>query len=171
MTILLPAEDLLVKATYYVSSRTTLPSVQPFTATLITPHRARPFELRCQLNHCSYSVSVPIYWHASLVLLSSHTTPPPISRFVVLPLSRKRTNRALLLRQPQRPPPNASTMPGSYQPDRPQPRKCQQCICGIQNDRGIWCAKLKHIPTRREVKRCRHFCPKALLDDDYSSEA
>ena len=62
-------------------------------------------------------------------------------------------------------------MAGSYRPGDSGPRKCRECICGIENDRGIWCAKLKRIPAPREVKRCRHFCPKALLDDDCSSEA
>jgi len=40
-----------------------------------------------------------------------------------------------------------------------------ECLCGIQNDRGTWCAVLKKIPTTKEVKRCRRFCPKAILDD------
>ena len=39
------------------------------------------------------------------------------------------------------------------------------CICGIENGRGIWCVRLKKIPTHREVKLCRKFCPKIILDD------
>ena len=45
------------------------------------------------------------------------------------------------------------------------PKKCMQCICGIENDRGIWCARLKKIPASKEVKRCRQFCPKEILNE------
>jgi len=56
-------------------------------------------------------------------------------------------------------------MADSYKPGRFYPAKCMECICGIENDRGIWCVRLKKIPTPREVKRCRKFCPKVILDD------
>jgi len=56
-------------------------------------------------------------------------------------------------------------MAGSYRPEGAFPVKCRECICGIQNDRGIWCARLKKIPSPKEVKRCRTFCPKVILDD------
>jgi len=56
-------------------------------------------------------------------------------------------------------------MAGSYKSNDSGHRKCKECICGIQNDRGIWCARLKKIPSFREVKRCRHFCPKVILDE------
>jgi hypothetical protein len=55
-------------------------------------------------------------------------------------------------------------MAGSYQNDRQFPAKCRECICGIENGRGIWCARLKKIPNEREVRRCRHFCPRAILE-------
>jgi len=56
-------------------------------------------------------------------------------------------------------------MAGGYHPNRPLPGKCMECICGIENDRGIWCVRLKKIPTPTEVRRCRKFCPKVILDD------
>jgi hypothetical protein len=61
-------------------------------------------------------------------------------------------------------------MSGGYAPPRPRPAKCAQCICGIENDRGIWCARLKKIPTPAEVKRCRRFCPKAILENGIDPE-
>jgi len=56
-------------------------------------------------------------------------------------------------------------MAGSYRPEKAGSAKCRECICGIENDRGIWCARFKKIPGVREVKRCRHFCPKAILNN------
>jgi hypothetical protein len=56
-------------------------------------------------------------------------------------------------------------MAGSYKPERFHPEKCMECICGIQNDRGgIWCVRLRKIPTPVEVRRCRKFCPLEILD-------
>ena len=55
-------------------------------------------------------------------------------------------------------------MAGGYKPERFYPGKCMECICGIEN-KGIWCVRLRKIPTPREVKRCRKFCPKVILDD------
>jgi len=55
-------------------------------------------------------------------------------------------------------------MAGSYRPEHHRPRKCSDCICGIENDRGIWCVRLKKIPSEREVRQCRRFCPKVILD-------
>ncbi|RKY12785.1 MAG: hypothetical protein DRP65_00250 [Planctomycetota bacterium] len=66
------------------------------------------------------------------------------------------------LKWPQTKPP---VMSGSYRPESPYPAKCKECICGIENDRGIWCAVLKKIPSSREVKQCRRFCPKVILED------
>jgi hypothetical protein len=60
-------------------------------------------------------------------------------------------------------------MTGSHPQGVPCPAKCRQCICGIQDDRGIWCARLKKIPTPWEVKRCRRFCPKAILNDNQTT--
>jgi hypothetical protein len=45
------------------------------------------------------------------------------------------------------------------------PKKCMRCICGIENDRGIWCARLKRISGESEVRKCRRFCSKEILDD------
>jgi len=56
-------------------------------------------------------------------------------------------------------------MAGSYKLEGAFPGKCKECICGIENGGGIWCAILKKIPTPREVKRCRHFCPKVILEN------
>ena len=56
-------------------------------------------------------------------------------------------------------------MTDSYKPDRFYPGRCIECICGIENDRGIWCVRLRKIPSPKEVKRCRKFCPKVILDD------
>ena len=55
-------------------------------------------------------------------------------------------------------------MAGSYKPERSHAGKCMECICGIENDRGIWCVRLKKIPTPGEVRRCRKFCHKEILD-------
>jgi hypothetical protein len=55
-------------------------------------------------------------------------------------------------------------MAGSHRPGNRFPKKCSECLCGIENTRGIWCARLKKIPTEREVKRCRRFCPKSILE-------
>ena len=55
-------------------------------------------------------------------------------------------------------------MAGSYRNEHQFSVKCRECICGIENGRGIWCARLKKIPNDHEVRRCRHFCPRALLD-------
>ena len=56
-------------------------------------------------------------------------------------------------------------MSGSYRPEGSYQLKCTECICGIENGRGIWCARLKRIPTPGEVKRCRNFCPREILDE------
>ena len=56
-------------------------------------------------------------------------------------------------------------MSGSYRPEGSSQVKCIECICGIENGRGIWCAVLKKIPSSKEVKRCRRFCPKVILED------
>jgi hypothetical protein len=56
-------------------------------------------------------------------------------------------------------------MSGSYRPEGSFPAKCTECVCGIENGRGIWCAILKRIPSPKEVKRCRRFCPRVILYD------
>jgi len=61
-------------------------------------------------------------------------------------------------------------MAGSHDSHSHRPANCRECICGIENDRGIWCAKLKRIPSRRQVKRCRHFCPKVILDGESNAD-
>jgi len=63
------------------------------------------------------------------------------------------------------PTPRTFFMAGSHGPEQTKHGKCMECLCGIQNDRGTWCVVLKRIPTTKEVKRCRRFCPKAILDD------
>ena len=47
-------------------------------------------------------------------------------------------------------------MARNYTLERHQNGKCMGCICGIENGRGIWCVRLKKIPTPTEVKRCRN---------------
>jgi len=61
-------------------------------------------------------------------------------------------------------------MAGSYKSEDPYPAKCEGCICGIENGRGIWCAVLKKIPSSKEVKQCRRFCPKSILEDGTTVE-
>jgi len=60
-------------------------------------------------------------------------------------------------------------MAESYKPDHPYSTKCAECICGIENGRGIWCVRLKKIPTRTEIRRCSKFCPRVIIEgvDDY----
>jgi len=55
-------------------------------------------------------------------------------------------------------------MTGSHLQVRLAPVKCRECICGIQQNSGIWCALMKKTPSAREVELCRSFCPKAILD-------
>jgi hypothetical protein len=54
-------------------------------------------------------------------------------------------------------------MAGSYRPESPRSGECRDCICGIENDEGIWCLKLKKIPSPGEVESCRHFYSKTML--------
>lgn len=56
-------------------------------------------------------------------------------------------------------------MSGSNEPHGPSQVKCRECICGIETNDEIWCAVLKRVPSREEVKRCRRFCPKVILED------
>jgi len=49
--------------------------------------------------------------------------------------------------------------------ERMHPRRCAECICGIRNETGIWCVRLKRVPTPEEARRCPYFCPKAILDE------
>ena len=58
-------------------------------------------------------------------------------------------------------------MTGSHPSPCSQAPRCQECLCGIENDHGIWCAHLKRIPRPREVRRCRHFCPEVILNETY----
>jgi hypothetical protein len=44
--------------------------------------------------------------------------------------------------------------------------KCLDCICGIESPEGIWCIKLKMIPDRKAVKKCRNYLPRALIEGD-----
>ena len=83
------------------------------------------------------------------------------------PTARTASGSSTILKYPLS---GLSRMASSYRPDRPRPAKCRECICGIENDRGIWCATLKRIPTVRQVKRCRRFCPKAILEDACDAE-
>ena len=38
--------------------------------------------------------------------------------------------------------------------------KCHDCACGIETDEGVWCIRLKRVPERETVKKCKRFLPK-----------
>lgn len=38
--------------------------------------------------------------------------------------------------------------------------KCLGCVCGIENQDGIWCARLKKVPTSKQTGDCRSFAPR-----------
>lgn len=75
------------------------------------------------------------------------------------------TKRPHHLRQPKSTCHETCLMSGSDELHRPALVKCRQCICGIETDDDIWCAVLKRIPSRKDAKRCRRFCPRALLEE------
>src|SRR4030042_1137836 len=59
-------------------------------------------------------------------------------------------------------------MTGSPLEVRLAPGKCRECLCGIQESTGIWCALVKKTRSAREVELCRRSCPKAILDQPWT---
>jgi hypothetical protein len=41
--------------------------------------------------------------------------------------------------------------------------KCLHCICALETNEGLWCIKLRCIPTKETIQKCKNFVDKRCL--------